>query len=444
LAADSSADPNEREGDDVLRKLEDYESEMFFCGRCSYCKWVNAPDLKSHRFSGICPSIRDGSFHAYSGGGRVNVANSYLKGRLALTDKMMDVIYRCTMCGACDTNCRVVLGNMLSVNEILHALRVRCAADGRILPRHAAMMDKLRKEDNWFGAARIGRGNWAQGLGLRDAAEEKVDVLLHVGCRLSYDQDLRHVARGYATLLGKTGVDFGIALTQETCCGLRAFEIGFPDEMEKCARDMVRRIAASGATKLVAVCSDCYSAFKYYYPWVGVKLDIEILHITEYLDGLLREGKLKLTKEVRKKVTYHDPCHLGRLGEVYQPWEGEWKEVLGHMLVSEPTKPVRAGENGVYEPPRNILRHIRGLELVEMERNRLNSWCCGAGAGAFEAFPDFTYRTALERLEEAKATGAEALVTACPWCERVFRDTVKQSGSKLRVYDIIELIGRAR
>lgn len=428
----------------MLKRIEDYERELYWCGRCSYCKWISAPAMKSHRFSKICPSIEDGNFHAYSCSGRLDVIWSFLKGRIPYTDKMLDIVYRCTMCGACHANCKIIMGNMIDNNEILHAWRVRCVEDGQVLPEHMMLIENMKREDNPFGEPKAKRGEWAEELGLKDATREKVDVLFHAGCRFAYDKELRDVVRGYAILLKETGINFGIGDREEACCGLRAFDLGFKGEMEKYAEDMTTRVISSGATKLVTPCADCYSALKYYYPWLGVKLNVEVLHITEYLDRLLNEKKLKFTKEVPIKVTYHDPCHLGRLGEAYEPWDGVWKEVLGHMLVSEPRKPVRAGENGVYEPPRNLLRNIPSLELIEMERNRVNTWCCGSGGGALEAFPDFAYRTAKERIEEAKTTGAEALVTSCPWCERIFKDTVKKYGENLEIYDIIELIRRAK
>lgn len=428
----------------MFKKLDDYEQELYWCGRCSYCKFVNIPFMKSHRFSQICPSVKDQNFHAYSCSGKLNVAWSYLKGRIPYSDKLLDVIYRCPLDGACDTNCRVIMGNMISNNEILHALRVKLVEDGQILPEHMALIDGLRKEDNVFGDPKTKRGDWAAGLGLKDATREKVDVLFHSGCRLAYDEELRNVVTESAILLRDAGIDLGIAGREEVCCGLRAFDIGFKGEMEKYAEGVASVVRESGANTLVTPCADCYSAFKYYYPWIGVKLNVEVLHIIEYLDRLMKEGKLKFRKKITMRITYHDPCHLGRLGEAYEPWNGEWKKVLGHMYLSEPRKPLRTGERGVYESPRNILRSLPGLELVEMERNRVNSWCCGAGAVVLEAFPDFAHRTAMERIEEAKASGAEALVTSCPWCERNFKDSVKESGGKFPVYDIVELLKEVR
>ena len=133
-------------------------------------------------------------------------------------------------------------------------------------------------------------------------------------------------------------------------------------------------------------------------------------------------------------VTYHDPCYLGRLGEPWIHWQG--KEVPGHIRVFEPYKEVRRGTYGVYEQPRDVLKSIPGLKLVEMVRIKEYAWCCGAGGGVNE----FSLWTANERIQEAEATGAEAIVTACPWCEQNFMKAVKDSGSKLKVYDVVELV----
>jgi Fe-S oxidoreductase len=164
--------------------------------------------------------------------------------------------------------------------------------------------------------------------------------------------------------------------------------------------------------KGVFSCSDGLSHLKLLYPRVTIKMNFEVVHMVEYLDQLIKEGKIKFTRNVPIKVTYHDPCHLGRYA-------------------------------GIYEPPRDILRSIPGLELIEMERSREYSWCCGAGAGVKQAYPDFSLWTAKERIKEAKETGATALVTSCPWCLRNFKDAIKESGEKLDVYDIAEIARRA-
>jgi Fe-S oxidoreductase len=197
----------------------------------------------------------------------------------------------------------------------------------------------------------------------------------------------------------------------------------------------------AGVKAIVTSCADCYHAFKVLYDKLG-KSDkkLEVWHITQYLARLIQEGKIKLSKKVPMKVTYHDPCHLGRLGEPYIHWQGVEKKILGQLIVHEPPKEYRRGSYGIYEPPREVLKAIPGLKLVEMERIKEYAWCCGAGGGVIDAYPDFARWSAWERLKEAKASGAEALVTACPWCQRNFRDALEQKDDKFPVYDMVELI----
>jgi Fe-S oxidoreductase len=177
---------------------------------------------------------------------------------------------------------------------------------------------------------------------------------------------------------------------------------------------------------------------------MGMKLPIEVYHITQYIEKLIQEGKLTLKNSLPAKVTYHDPCHLGRLGEPWIHWNGvEYKPKGGFMYLHDPPKKYRRGINGVYDPPRNILKSIPGLDFVEMYRIREYAWCCGAGGGVIDAYPDFANWTGAERLREAKAVGAEAIVSACPWCKRVFIDAAARTGDKIQVLDIIELIDKA-
>jgi Fe-S oxidoreductase len=170
-----------------------------------------------------------------------------------------------------------------------------------------------------------------------------------------------------------------------------------------------------------------------------VDLGIPVLHVSQLLEEFVRKGRLRLRQKQPLRVTYHDPCHLGRLGEPYLgDWPGDKRQ--------RPAALRRAGKHGVYDAPRRLLEAIPGLELVEMERIRQYSWCCGAGGGVLEAYPDFAAWTAMERLEEARSTGAEALVTACPWCERSFLDVPladSPSGTELKIYDLHELLAVA-
>jgi Fe-S oxidoreductase len=391
--------------------------------------------MKSWRFAKNCPAISRYDFHAYSGSGKMNMGLSMLDGRSELTETVADIIFHCNLCGACEVACKVYRDD-IDLGEVLEELRATCIEQGHLVPEHMALIDALKREDNVFGEPKAERGAWADGLGLKDINTEKADVIFHAGCRYSYDQELWGIARGAVTLMQKAGADVGIGGSNEACCGGRAFELGYRGEMLNFADDMTSRVKASGASLLVTACSDCYSAFKYLYDRVGKKMPIQVMHITEYLASAIREGRLRPAKQVPMLVTYHDPCHLGRRSE---PYLGEWK---GDKLL-RPMTMKRTGKKGIYAQPREVLGAIPGMELVEMERIKEYAWCCGAGGGVMEAYPDFSGWTAHERLQEAQATGADALVTACPWCQRSFRDALSADGMRLELFDLTELVLRS-
>jgi len=202
--------------------------------------------------------------------------------------------------------------------------------------------------------------------------------------------------------------------------------------------DMIKK---AGIKTVVTGCADGYQAFKVLYDKYNLKGDLEVLHISEYIDKLIKEGRLKPRRKVNLSVTYHDPCRLGRLGEPWVHWEG--KKIPGDRFVFDPPKSYRRGTNGVYDPPRDVIRSIPGVKLAEMTRIKEYSWCCGAGGGVIESNPEFAKWTAQDRIDEAVSTGAEAIVTACPWCEKTFNVALKDNGSSLKVYDIVELVEKA-
>jgi Fe-S oxidoreductase len=397
--------------------------------------------IKNRRWAQVCPSVGRYNFHSYAAGGRITMALSTYIGRMGYSDHYLDVLYRCQMCGACDISCKC--NKDMEPFAINQELKLKAVEDGQLLPAHMAVIEGLRKEDNMMLAKKEDRGKWAEGLDVKNIMEDKAQVYFHAGCRYSYDEELWPQVRAAVNLLKKAGVDVGIAGKDENCCGGRSYELGYQGELTKYAENNIEMLRTAGIKTVVTACADGYYAFKVLYPKIGMKTNFEVLHITEYLDRLIKEGKLKLTKKLPMVVTYHDPCHLGRLGEPFVPWQGVEKKVFSQAHIYDPPKPWRKGTNGVYEPPRDVIKSIPGVELAEMHRIKEYAWCCGAGGGVIDAYPDFAIWTALERIEEAKTTGAEALVTACPWCKRNFNDALKESGDRLKVYDIIELVEQA-
>ena len=418
--------------------LEQYKGDMAMCCRCSACKFVPMQKVKGADFSYVCPSISRYNFHAYSGGGRVNIGTAMLKNGMNYTDKLLHVVYNCQMCGGCDISCKYAMD--MEVLEPINEFRIKCVEDGKTNPALEKVIANLKKTGAMV-PVKGKRGDWAKGLDIKDATKEKVDVLYHVGCLTSYDKDMQKLAKATAKILQKAGVNFGIAGDAETCCGGRAYQMGYEADFLSQAKKNMAMIKKAGVKTLVTGCADGYQAFKVLYDKFDLKGNLEVLHISEYIDRLIKAGKLKPRKKVDISVTYHDPCRLGRLGEPWIHWKGT--KIPGDRFVFNPPKEYRRGTKGVYEPPRDVIKSLPGIKLTEMTRIKEYSWCCGAGGGVNESNPDFATWTAKKRIEEAVSTGAEAIVTACPWCEKTFNEAIKESGSSLKVYDIVELVEKA-
>ncbi|MCX7911349.1 MAG: (Fe-S)-binding protein [Dehalococcoidales bacterium] len=416
--------------------LEDYRTDMEACCRCSVCKFIPMEQVKSYDFAYGCPSIARYNFHAYSGGGRLAIGIALLDKELEYSRGLLDIVYNCQMCGACDVSCKYAMD--MDVFEPISEMRIACVERGLTLPVFEKMIASLRQNGNLVPPAGAGGKRWFDDLEVKDYTREKVEVIFHAGCRLGGDRSLWEAGRMALALLKKAGVDVGIA-AGEKCCGGRAHYLGYREEFLKQAEQNVKQFARAGATVLVTGCAECYQAFRVLYDRYGFTPGLEVLHISEYLLRLVREGRLRPYRELNMKVTYHDPCYLGRLGEPWVHWEGKLKP--GQIRLFDPPREFRRGSYGVYQPPRELLMGIPGITLAEMERNREYAWCCGAGGGVKESNPDFALWTARERLKEARLTGADVLVTACPGCLRNFRDAL--AGQPLRVNDITELVAGA-
>ncbi len=420
--------------------LKQYQGDMEMCCRCSTCKFVPMQKIKGLEYANVCPSISKYKFHAYSGGGRLNIGAEKLKNkrRFKYTDRLLHVVYNCQMCGACGVSCNYAMD--MEVQEPINEFRLECVKEGQTHPALDRVIKSLQKQGSMV-PAKGRRGDWSKDLNLKNAFKEKVDVLFHVGCLSSYDKETQKIARIIAMILKKAKVNFGIAGDAETCCGSRAFQMGYEKDFLKQADKNMAMIKKAGIKTVVTGCADGYHAFKVLYDKYGLKGDLEVQHITEYMDNLVKEGQLNLKKKVNMTVTYHDPCRLGRLGESWIHWKG--KKIPGDRFIYDPPKIYRRGTNGVYDAPRKLLAEIPGIKLMEMNRIKEYAWCCGAGGGVIESNPDFAQWTAEERIKEAMSTGAEAIVTACPWCEKSFTRAVKESGCSLKVYDMVELVAKS-
>jgi Fe-S oxidoreductase len=239
-----------------------------------------------------------------------------------------------------------------------------------------------------------------------------MEILYFPGCYLCYDPRLKKVARATAEILNKAGIEFGILGDKENCCGESIRKTGDEELFKRLARANIKTFVENGVRKILVSSPHCYHTFKNEYPEFMV--NFEVVHISQYLFELIQEGRLELTREWEygKKVTYHDPCYLGR-------------------------------HNGIYDEPRKVLKKVAGLELVEMTDSLEDSLCCGGGGGRIwmetvkgERFSDL-------RLEQAVGVGAEVLVTACPYCITHFEESklALEDGEATEIKDITEIIG---
>lgn len=394
------------------RTLEDYREMAWGDARCNWCMNQWGWNVKSSRYNEICPEFRYKRFFAYSGMGKFHIIRALIEGDFDYTDseKLLEISYLCTSCGACEMNC-------LRLNEkeplkAAEALKTRLIELGiGPLPAHKELLNSIKNYDNPWLKPRARRRDWAKGLDVKDFAKEKCEYLFFAGCTPAFDPLLQHEIQNVINILNKIDVSVGIFGEKEICCGSPAIRIGDRETFFGLMKRNLELFKEFGVKKIITHCAGCYHVLKYDFPEVpGIpKIDFEVLHITEVLSRLVEEGKIKFTKEVPMSVTWHDPCHIGRHG-------------------------------GIYEEPRDILKAIPGIHLVEMERIKDQAWCCGAGAGVKTAYPEYAFRIASERIEEAKETGAEAISTCCPYCEQNLIEPIKRNKEKLKMYDLMDLM----
>ena len=413
--------------------LNSFEDMMDSCVRCSKCKFIPQIHIRSQRFSHICPSIQYFNFHAYSGGGRMIMANALHKGRIEFTPEMLQVLYSCTNCGGCEISCKWVYD--LEPNEVIHELRAAAVESGAgPLPQHKTYIDLVERMNNPYGEDPSRRSAW-----LSDEIEldAESDTIYFAGCTAAYRRE--EIAHSTAKVLNAAKVGFKVLGENEVCCGSPVYRVGDRERAIEIMKSNLELFKEQGVKRIITSCSGCYNMLRTEYPRF-VETDFEVIHTSQLLEDLMSNGKLVLKNKVSLTVTYHDPCHLGRMSEPYEPYEGEKVEVLSQVYIWEPPKPERRGAGGVYDAPRNVIKQIPGVELVEMERIREYSYCCGAGAGVRSAFPDFAKWTAGERVDEAESTGAEALVSACPFCSTSFKGALTNRDGSMKYYDLTELV----
>jgi Fe-S oxidoreductase len=410
----------------------EYKKMIKRCLRCSICKWVPQVQIKSQKYASACPAIDMYNFHPYSGGGRIILALALEMGRIKPSEELRDIVYKCTECGNCAVACKFL--NTLEPLEIIIRLREKLVDSGHgPMPKQQTYIEAVKKKNNAYDEPHEKRTDW---LPEDIKVDPNAKILYYVGCTSSYRR--KEMAIAAARIMNAAGVPFNI-LKDEVCCGSPVLRTGDVKSFKEVLNKNLNLIESKGIETVIISCAGCYDTFKVDYP-LQRDYKFRVLHTVEFFDELIEIGQLKLTKKVPLTVTYHDPCHLGRNAERYEEWDGDVVQLMPLVSINIPEKPKRTGSEGIYDAPRNILKKIPGLELIEMERIKEYAYCCGAGAGVKSAFPEFALQTAKTRIEEAENTGANTLVSACPFCSTNLQDGIKDRGSKLKYYDISELI----
>ena len=326
---------------------------------------------------------------------------------LGLTEIEAEDMWLCTTCGTCPPQCprdvRQIDSN-LSLRRIATEYGV-FPASAKPIPSISA---SLASAGNPFNEERDKRALWAEGCSV-NSYTEGMDFLYFPGCYLCYDPRLTKVARATAHLLNSAQTEYGILGTKESCCGESIRKTGDEDLFRRLARENIKTFIDNGIKTILVSSPHCYHTFKNEYP--EFKVNFEVVHITQFLFELVCQGQLNFSKEYRKKVTYHDPCYLGR-------------------------------HNGLYDEPREALKRIPGLDLVEMEDSKEDSLCCGGGGGRIWMETPKGERFSDLRVAQAIETGAEVLVTSCPYCITNFEDSrlSLKDGDAIEIKDITEII----
>ena len=353
-----------------------------------------------------------------------------------------ETIWACTSCGWCEAACPVFIEN---VPRLIDMRRYKVQVEADFPPEAQRVLEGMERQGNPWGLSQDSRDEWAEGLEVPTFGENgKVyDYLFFVGCAGSYDDKQKRVSRALIKIMNEAGVSYGTLAKQEICNGDSARRIGNEYLFQTLAQTNVETFNTAGVKAVITQCPHCFNTIKNEYPQFGG--NYEVLNHTELLAKLIREGAVKLSKVMDEKLTYHDPCYLGR-------------------------------HNGVYDAPREVLKAIPGLQVVEMQRSKRESFCCGAGGGRMWMEEHIGTRINHNRVNEAANTLAHAhdpsvellpatdrkepgqvgkysgpagkggtVAVACPFCSTMINDAIADTGREeaMRVKDLTELVAES-
>jgi heterodisulfide reductase subunit D len=333
---------------------------------------------------------------------------------LGLVEEVLNsrTFWLCTVCKSCQVRCPRGIG----ITDAMVALKEWATREGIQVPERLSVLgETVMGFHNISGDDNVTRLIWSQNLpepirGI-DPPRRKAEVIYFVGCVGSFYPRAYSIPQSLVQVLDRAGTEFATLGGEEWCCGYPLYVAGMGDRMAELARHNVERVRGMGAKHVIFTCPSCYYAWSHLYPEMADVSGLKLAHATGYLAELLQGEGLALGP-VEEVVTYHDPCDLGR-------------------------------KSGVYDPPREVLARIPGLELREMARVRESALCCGGGGDVETADPDVTLGVAAQRLAQVQATGAGYVVSACQQCKRTLQEGARRNRIRVRAADVVELLWRA-
>jgi Fe-S oxidoreductase len=325
-----------------------------------------------------------------------------------------DVLWSCTTCGACVEQCPVDIEH---VDTIMDMRRYDVLMESRFPAEAGTMLRNIENSGDPWGLGSGQRLSWTEGLEFEvpvvsGRIPDDVEWLYWVGCAGALEDRAKRTSRSIARLLHRAGVSFAVLGPRESCSGDPARRLGNEYLYQMQAQQNIQTLDGAGVRKVIASCPHCFNSIAREYPDLGGRY--EVVHHSQLLGRLVEQGRLAPSARVEQTVTYHDPCYLGR-------------------------------HNDVYDPPRAVLDAVPGVRSVEMHRCRERGFCCGAGGARMWMEERIGKRVNLERTDEALATGADVVGTACPYCMVMLDDAVKQrqaegTAERVRVLDIAQVL----
>ena len=318
-------------------------------------------------------------------------------------------LWACTTCRACVQECPVLIHHVDAICD----MRRHLMTEGKVDKKKRDLLTFLTTVGNTYGLATSDRTKWAEGLDVKPYGDEPDQEFLYwVGCAGSYDTRNQMVSRALVKIMKAAQIKFGILGNDEKCNCEVARRVGEEGRFQQAAMELIDLMNKRGVKKIVTQCPHCYNTFKNEYPRFGATF--QVIHHSQLIAQLLREGKLKLKKGIEQTIAYHDPCYLGRY-------------------------------NDEYEAPRNIIRTLSNGKLVELPRSRAKSFCCGGGGGNTWYTVEAEKKCSVIRIDEAQQLAPNILAAACPYCISMFEDASKVLGTseKMPIRDIAELVAEA-